>query len=124
VLSPACPDVAQGHSLERRPKGFDTDRAGDFVDNDIPSPGQCLWSVTSTPSPVPTSLTPSAAGANATTPAPAVEASTTPRPTVSPTPLPSADDWGAAWVFAATFAAVLVAVTASVAIALRRRKKG
>ena len=34
-----CPDVIDGHSLERSPDGFDTDSATDFVDRDPPTPG-------------------------------------------------------------------------------------
>ena len=39
AFSPACPDVAEGHSLERNPIGKDTDTAGDFVDRSSPTPG-------------------------------------------------------------------------------------
>lgn len=34
-----CPSVGDGHSLERSPDGFDTDSAGDFIDNSPPLPG-------------------------------------------------------------------------------------
>ena len=36
ITSPPWPDVADGHSLERSPCG------GQFIDNDVPSPGRCL----------------------------------------------------------------------------------
>lgn len=39
VLNPSVPDVAEGHSVEREPKGTDTDTAADFVDRTVPSPG-------------------------------------------------------------------------------------
>jgi len=52
VFDPPCPAVAAGHSLERRPAGYDTGQASDFVDNASPSPGQCLPALpTATPTP-------------------------------------------------------------------------
>jgi len=39
AFNPACPDVVEGHSLERNPTGKDTDTAGDFVDRSSPTPG-------------------------------------------------------------------------------------
>jgi hypothetical protein len=39
ITSPPWPDVADGRSLERSPCG------GEFVDNDIPTPGRCLSTV-------------------------------------------------------------------------------
>ena len=39
VFNPPCPDVDEGHSLERSPAGKDTDTAGDFVDRYPPTPG-------------------------------------------------------------------------------------
>jgi hypothetical protein len=39
ALVPPVDDVPAGHSIERRVAGFDTDAAGDFVDNESPSPG-------------------------------------------------------------------------------------
>ncbi len=39
VFDPPCPDVTAGHSLEREPTGYDTDRASDFVERAFPSPG-------------------------------------------------------------------------------------
>ncbi len=38
-FNPAAPDVAAGHSLERRPVNQDTDSAGDWIDQAAPSPG-------------------------------------------------------------------------------------
>jgi hypothetical protein len=52
VFDPPCPAVAAGHSLERRPAGYDTGQASDFVDNPSPSPGQGLPALpTATPTP-------------------------------------------------------------------------
>lgn len=39
VFDPPCPDVAEGHSLERNPKGHDTDVAADFINQINPTPG-------------------------------------------------------------------------------------
>ena len=39
AFNPACPNVPEGHSLERNPSGKDTDTAGDFVDRSSPTPG-------------------------------------------------------------------------------------
>ena len=39
AFDPACPDVAEGHSLERSPAGKDTDTAADFIDRYPPTPG-------------------------------------------------------------------------------------
>jgi hypothetical protein len=77
LMSPPCPDVKAGHSLERRPAGLDTDSASDFVENEAPSPGFGLAFATPTPSPAATA-TPS--------PEPAPSATAVP----SLTPLPSA----------------------------------
>ena len=51
IFDPPCPDVAAGHSLEREPTGFDTDRASDFVERPLPSP-EGIPSPTPTPPPV------------------------------------------------------------------------
>ncbi|HXK33071.1 MAG TPA: lamin tail domain-containing protein [Dehalococcoidia bacterium] len=40
ALSPPIEDAPEGHSLERRTAGVDTDRAADFLDNERPSPGE------------------------------------------------------------------------------------
>jgi hypothetical protein len=40
AFSPPCPDVVQGHSLERRPANHDTNTASDWVDQPEPAPGQ------------------------------------------------------------------------------------
>lgn len=42
VLDPAIPAVAEGHSIERKPSGFDTDMATDFIDQSRPTPGKGL----------------------------------------------------------------------------------
>lgn len=39
IFLPACPDVAEGHSLERNPKGSDSDLALDFINQAAPTPG-------------------------------------------------------------------------------------
>lgn len=44
AFSPACPTVAPGHSLERRPANQDTDSAADWVEQDQPAPGQVTLS--------------------------------------------------------------------------------
>ena len=56
VMSPPCRDVPEGHSIERRPAGLDTNQASDFVDNAAPSPGYDL--PPTTPRPTPTIPTP------------------------------------------------------------------
>jgi LPXTG-motif cell wall-anchored protein len=53
ILNPACPTVARGHSLERRPAGLDSDQASDFADNAQPSPGAAWDGLSLTPSPAP-----------------------------------------------------------------------
>ena len=42
ILNPAIPDVAEGHSIERNPKGHDTDTASDFINQTPPTPGSGL----------------------------------------------------------------------------------
>lgn len=49
VLNPAIPDVPAGHSIERRVAGADTDTAGDFVDNESPSPGAAIAALSTQP---------------------------------------------------------------------------
>jgi hypothetical protein len=39
AFSPSVPDVAEGHSIARSPKGFDTNQASDWVDLSWPTPG-------------------------------------------------------------------------------------
>ena len=39
VLNPSSSDVAEGHSLERVPDGFDNDLGSDFFDTNPPTPG-------------------------------------------------------------------------------------
>lgn len=39
AFDPPCPDVPEGHSLERYPEYIDTDTADDWIDEDIPTPG-------------------------------------------------------------------------------------
>jgi hypothetical protein len=87
VMSPPCPDTAEGHSLERLPAGLDTDQASDFVDNAAPSPGRALALATPTGSPVPTpvrSPTPTAV------PTPGAVGSPTPVPLTTPVPASTA----------------------------------
>ena len=40
VFNPSAPDVSEGHSLERKAPGWDTDSANDWQDREIPTPGQ------------------------------------------------------------------------------------
>jgi hypothetical protein len=40
AVTPACPDVSEGHSLERYPIQQDTNAAGDFRDRSTPGPCQ------------------------------------------------------------------------------------
>ena len=76
AFDPACPDVAEGHSLERSPANVDTDTAEDWIDQESPNPG----SVT-VPTPTPTATsTPTATPTN--TPPPTATPTTTPTPTV------------------------------------------
>lgn len=72
VFATPCPLVAAGHSLEREPAGWDTDRAEDFVERETPSPGGTP-APTSTPTPTITA-------------APSATPSSTPSPAASPTP--------------------------------------
>jgi len=39
IFDPACPNVARGHSLERKSLGKDTDTNDDFIDQVSPTPG-------------------------------------------------------------------------------------
>ncbi|MEE8470366.1 MAG: lamin tail domain-containing protein, partial [Dehalococcoidia bacterium] len=101
LMSPSCPDVAEGHSLERQPVDVDTDEAGDFLDRETPSPGYgpAIDAPAPTPVPVPTITdatipivisTPSpTAAAVVLTPTPTTAAVTTPGTTPSPTPAPT-----------------------------------
>jgi hypothetical protein len=49
AMRPPVPDVPAGHSIERQAPGADTDRAGDFIDNERPSPGAPYALVVSQP---------------------------------------------------------------------------
>ncbi|MBM3157394.1 MAG: hypothetical protein FJ004_08945 [Chloroflexi bacterium] len=90
VLSPPCPDVNSGHSLERQPAGWDTDHAGDFIDNTSPSPGYGLPSPTPTPtSEITPAPSPSPAPSLTSSPVPTATLSPTPNSTLTPTPLPT-----------------------------------
>jgi hypothetical protein len=40
AFNPPCPDVEEGHSLERRPVYIDTNSAADWIDQSQPNPGQ------------------------------------------------------------------------------------
>ncbi|MDD3773850.1 MAG: lamin tail domain-containing protein [Patescibacteria group bacterium] len=42
IFLPACADVAEGHSLERSPKGHDTGLSIDFINQANPTPGSGL----------------------------------------------------------------------------------
>lgn len=39
AFSPSVPDVLDGHSIARSPKGFDTNKSSDWVDLEMPNPG-------------------------------------------------------------------------------------
>lgn len=39
VFDPSCPDIPEGHSLERNPTGKDTDSPSDFIERITPTPG-------------------------------------------------------------------------------------
>lgn len=39
AFDPPCPDVSEGHSLERSPASEDTDTAQDWIDQESPDPG-------------------------------------------------------------------------------------
>ena len=61
IFDPACPLPPAGHSLEREPAGYDTDQAGDFVEQETPSPGRATFheatpttTATASPSSTPT----------------------------------------------------------------------
>ena len=49
IWNPACPDVLEGHSLARSPKGYDTDQPSDFVELTTPNPGTNPHSASLTP---------------------------------------------------------------------------
>jgi len=85
ILLPPCLDVAEGHSLERQPAGFDTDQASDFTDNSEPTPGYGLSPSTSSPTPTPTAgptdtptTTPTATPGTSPTGSPTPESTTPP----------------------------------------------
>lgn len=40
AFDPACPDIDEGHSLERQPSNRDTDSASDWINQSQPNPGQ------------------------------------------------------------------------------------
>ncbi|MBM2820435.1 MAG: hypothetical protein HW405_195 [Candidatus Berkelbacteria bacterium] len=40
ILNPAITGVAEGHSIEREPAGWDTNSSNDFIDRLTPTPGQ------------------------------------------------------------------------------------
>ena len=72
VFDPSCPGVSVGHSLEREPTGYDTDRADDFAEQERPSPGEASFheptgTATATPTDAPTA-TPSATDTATLTP--------------------------------------------------------
>jgi hypothetical protein len=85
IMSPPCQDVPEGHSLERRPAGLDTNQASDFVDNATPSPGYGLSSATELPTPSP-SPTPTSTPTPPSTSTPIPTSTPTPTPTITPSP--------------------------------------
>jgi hypothetical protein len=102
IMSPPCQNVAEGHSLERQPAGYDTNQASDFVDNAAPLPGYGLASptpiptitspstITFTPPPtLPHELNQSPIATDTSTPTAAVNPTYPSTPTPSLTPMPS-----------------------------------
>ncbi|MGC8825801.1 MAG: lamin tail domain-containing protein [Anaerolineae bacterium] len=82
VFTTPCPLAAAGHSLEREPAGWDTDRAEDFVERETPSPG-------GTPAPTATlPATPTATSTHTATATPSVTPTST--STAAPSSTPSA----------------------------------
>jgi len=79
IMSPPCPDVAEGHSLERQPRGSDSDQAGDFVAASMPTPGIELAIPVPSPAPMASS-----------TPKPALTPAPKHTAVVVPTPAPAA----------------------------------
>lgn len=87
AFDPPCPAVPAGHSLEREPAGYDTDRASDFVEREEPSPG-------GTPALTPTATSTETAAPTVTstptqTPTPTETASPTATQTVTAVPTPA-----------------------------------
>ncbi len=64
AFDPPCPDVSAGHSLERSPANVDTDTFEDWIDQEVPDPGEV----------------------NAPTPTPTATTTPTATPTTTPTP--------------------------------------
>ncbi|PJE67533.1 signal peptidase I, partial [Candidatus Shapirobacteria bacterium CG10_big_fil_rev_8_21_14_0_10_40_9] len=82
AFSPACPDVATGHSLSRSPAGHDTNIAADWID---------IYSGSSPPGPNPGTNPHNEDGSlivPTTTPEPSVTPTVTPTPTLTPTVTP------------------------------------
>jgi len=75
-FDPPCPDVDEGHSLERSPADVDTDTAADWIDQESPNPGAV------------TVPTPTATASPTSTPTPTDTPTPTAMPTVTPTPTP------------------------------------
>jgi hypothetical protein len=61
MLDPPVPAVLEMHSLERRPATLDTNRAADWVDQELPAPGQVELN-TPTPTPTEVDFTPTPSG--------------------------------------------------------------
>ena len=93
VWNPAAVDVDEAHSLERNPAGKDSDSAGDFIDQETPTPGRLIvQAIVPTPSPAQSSTTSYTVAAASVSPTPIVVSAKSPTPTpkvVSPMPLPS-----------------------------------
>ncbi len=58
MLNPSIADVPAGHSIERGAPGADADSAGDFVNNESPSPGRAIAPSRAKPQPKSTSGNP------------------------------------------------------------------
>ncbi|MFQ5988225.1 MAG: lamin tail domain-containing protein [Dehalococcoidia bacterium] len=107
-ISPPCPGVAEGHSLERSPAG------GDFVDNSDPTPGFGFSPLpTPTPTPVPT-------------PTPTISPSPplTPTPTPTPTPQPPAETPPSPGISLRAVLIILAIAFFGIVLLLRRWRRG
>jgi hypothetical protein len=91
-MTPPCPDVEAGHSLERRAAGLDADLAADFAENESPSPGLFWAGAAATPSPTAVATpSPSASPSPSGTPSPSPAQQPTPTVWVGPPPASAVD---------------------------------
>lgn len=116
VMSPPCPKVAQGHSIERSPAG------GGFTDNSNPGPcgGSVLPTDTSSPTPI-TGLTATPTG-NATAP-PGSNTTATPNADLVTTQMKESSNFSGAAIRAVAIAGSLVLLAAAFWIGQERKIK-